>query len=93
MIRLRFFLRLFTKKIAVAWLLHNAWTFWKERNQSMETNPKPRTEYGVTHTLEETAQLLGVTRERVRQIEKAALEKLRRHLKARYGITSLAEML
>ena len=31
--------------------------------------------YGVTHTLEETAQLMGVTRECVRQIEKRALEK------------------
>ena len=49
--------------------------------------------YGVTHTLEETAQLMGITRERVRQIEKQALEKLRRRLKLRYGITSLAGIL
>ena len=49
--------------------------------------------YGVTHTLEETAQLLGGTRERVRQIEKAALEKLRRRLKARYGISELTDLL
>ena len=49
--------------------------------------------YGIAHTLEETAQMLGITRERVRQIEKVALGKLRRHLKSRYGITSLAEML
>ena len=39
--------------------------------------------YGVTHTLEETAQLMGITRERVRQIEKRALEKLRAALKNR----------
>ena len=44
-------------------------------------------------TLEETARLLGITRERVRQIEKQALEKLRRHLRLRYGITSLAGIL
>lgn len=29
--------------------------------------------YGVTHTLEETARLMGISRERVRQIEKRAL--------------------
>ena len=49
--------------------------------------------YGVTHTLEETARLLGITRERVRQIEKRALDKLRRHLRLRYGITSLSGIL
>jgi len=32
---------------------------------------------GVTHTLGETAKMFGITRERVRQIESAALEKLR----------------
>ena len=37
--------------------------------------------YGIAHTLEETAQLLGITRERVRQIEKRALEKLRIQLR------------
>ena len=46
--------------------------------------------YGITHTLEETARLMGITRERVRQIEKRALEKLRFALKHRYGITSLS---
>jgi RNA polymerase primary sigma factor len=46
--------------------------------------------YGVTHTLEETARLMGVTRQRVRQIEKRALEKIRRQLKLRYGITNMA---
>ena len=45
--------------------------------------------YGITHTLEETARLMGITRERVRQIEKRALEKLKSALKRRYGITSL----
>ena len=49
-----------------------------------------RAGYGITHTLEETARLMGITRERVRQIEKRALEKLRFQLKRRYGITSLA---
>lgn len=32
---------------------------------------------GVTHTLGDTAKMFGITRERVRQIESAALEKLR----------------
>jgi RNA polymerase primary sigma factor len=32
---------------------------------------------GVTHTLGETAKVFGITRERIRQIESAALEKLR----------------
>jgi DNA-directed RNA polymerase sigma subunit (sigma70/sigma32) len=59
----------------------------------MEQNEKRRCGYGVTHTLEETAELMGITRERVRQIEKQALEKLRRRLKLRYGITSLAGIL
>jgi RNA polymerase primary sigma factor len=49
--------------------------------------------YGVTHTLKETAQLMGVTRERVRQIEKRALEKIRQQLKLRYGITNMAGVL
>lgn len=59
----------------------------------MNANPSMTQGYGVTHTLEETAHLLGITRERVRQIEKQALEKLRRHLRHRYGITSLAGIL
>ena len=49
--------------------------------------------YGVTHTLEETAALMGITRERVRQIEKQALAKLRAGLRRRYGITSLDGLL
>ena len=59
----------------------------------METKNNMCVEYGVTHTLEETARLMGITRERVRQIEKSALEKLRLQLKLRYGITSLSEVL
>lgn len=49
--------------------------------------------HGITHTLEETAQLLGITRERVRQIEKRALEKLRIQLRERFGITDVSQVL
>lgn len=49
--------------------------------------------YGQTHTLAETARLMGVSRESVRQIEKRALEKIRRQLKLRYGITNMAGIL
>ena len=49
--------------------------------------------YGITHTLEETAELMGITRERVRQIEKQALAKLKAGLRRRYGITSLDGLL
>lgn len=37
---------------------------------------------GVTHTLSETAKRFGITRERVRQIENAAMHKLRSYLAA-----------
>ena len=36
---------------------------------------------GVTHTLEEVGQVFGVTRERIRQIEAKALDKIRQHHK------------
>jgi RNA polymerase primary sigma factor len=36
---------------------------------------------GVTHTLEQVGQVFGVTRERIRQIEAKALEKIREHQK------------
>ena len=49
--------------------------------------------YGIAHTLEETARLLGITRERVRQIEKRALEKLRIQLRDRFGITDVSQVL
>ena len=38
---------------------------------------------GVTHTLEEVGKEFSVTRERIRQIEAKALEKIRKHVKAK----------
>ena len=38
-------------------------------------------EDGITHTLEEVGKVFGVTRERIRQIENKALEKIREHRK------------
>lgn len=40
---------------------------------------------GIVKTLEQVGQLLGITRERVRQIEAKAIKKLRYHAKAEYG--------
>ncbi len=40
-------------------------------------------EDGVTHTLEEVGQVLGVTRERIRQIEYKTLEKIKNHPRAK----------
>lgn len=33
--------------------------------------------YGVTHSLRETAEYLGISRERVRQLERSAFRKIR----------------
>jgi len=40
-------------------------------------------EDGVSHTLEEVGKVFGVTRERIRQVEAKALEKIREHGKAK----------
>ena len=49
--------------------------------------------YGIVHTLEETARFMGITRERVRQLEKRALEKLKIQLRDRFGITDVSQVL
>lgn len=60
-----------------------------ENNKNM---PNLLFERGVFHTLEETGRFLGITRERVRQIEQRALAKLRKRLLAE-GITCLSDMI
>ena len=59
----------------------------------MERNQNMCQDYGVTHTLEETAYLMGITRERVRQIEKQALQKLKKVLTTKYGIKSFSQLM
>ncbi|MBO7654737.1 MAG: hypothetical protein J6U40_07420 [Kiritimatiellae bacterium] len=59
------------------------------RRERMRKTTDERSGYGVTHTLAETARMMGISRERVRQIEKRALEKLQLQLRQRYGITRL----
>lgn len=46
---------------------------------------------GTTHTLGETSKVFGITRERVRQIESAALEKLRQHIIQQSGESEYGE--
>lgn len=44
-------------------------------------------------TLQETADMLGLTRERVRQIEKRALAKIKKELGIRYGAATYNDTL
>ena len=60
----------------------------KEKPSLIDLLPR----HGVCHTLEETGRLMGITRERVRQIEKKALEKLRKRL-ASCGYHSVSDLL
>ena len=47
----------------------------------LKINGKENPHEGVTHTLEEVGKVFTVTRERIRQIEAKALEKIRQHHK------------
>lgn len=54
---------------------------------------KDSIDYGRPHTLKEIAEILGISRECVRQIEKRAFEKIRKRLKTAYGVTCVADMI
>lgn len=49
--------------------------------------------YGVSHTVEETARHLGISRQRVMMIERNALLKLRKLMKREFGAAHVYEML
>lgn len=61
-----------------------------EGGESMKKEYAVHVGYGVSHTLAETAQVMGISRERVRQIERRALAKIRKILQERYGITGFS---
>ncbi|MBI5220416.1 MAG: sigma-70 family RNA polymerase sigma factor [Candidatus Liptonbacteria bacterium] len=63
-------------------LIKDVLTDLSEREQKI-LNMRFGLEDGVTHTLEEVGKVFGVTRERIRQIEAKALEKIREHDKSR----------
>lgn len=59
----------------------------------MEKKHKEIAGYGVPHSLEETARYLGITRQRVQQIERNALKKLRTALNSNFGATCTLDMM
>ena len=59
----------------------------------MQNKMELKLDYGVPHSLQETADLLGISRESVRQIEKRALAKIRKALEVKCNITSLEDVL
>jgi len=58
--------------------LDEIFTYLSEREQKI-LSMRFGMEDGVSHTLEEVGQEFGVTRERIRQIESKAIEKIRQH--------------